>query len=129
MNLFEKALIVDDEYHIRKYMGLVLRSMGVTTICEASNGAEGVVAYLSEQPDLVLLDVNMPVMDGIEALLEIRSLNAEASIVMLTSIATRNTIEQAVDGGALHYIRKDTPRDELIALLSGLLMEKNQAVS
>jgi len=129
MNLIEKALIVDDEYHIRKYMSLVLRSMGVTTICEASNGAEGVEAYTREQPDLVLLDVNMPVMDGIEALLKIRSLNADASIVMLTSLATRHTIEQAVDGGALHYIRKDTPRAELIALLTGLLAERNQVVS
>jgi CheY-like chemotaxis protein len=129
MNLIEKALIVDDEYHIRKYMGLVLRSMGVTTICEATTGAEGVDAYTREQPDLVLLDVNMPVMDGIEALLKIRSINADASIVMLTSLATRHTIEQAVDGGALHYIRKDTPRAELIALLTGLLAEKNQVVS
>lgn len=129
MNLIEKALIVDDEYHIRKYMGLVLRSMGVTTICEATTGAEGVDAYTREQPDLVLLDVNMPVMDGIEALLKIRSINAEASIVMLTSLATRHTIEQAVDGGALHYIRKDTPRAELIALLTGLLAEKNQVVT
>jgi two-component system chemotaxis response regulator CheY len=129
MNLIEKALIVDDEYHIRKYMSLVLRSMGVTTVCEASNGAEGVDAYVREQPDLVLLDVNMPVMDGIEALLKIRSLDADASIVMLTSLANRHTIEQAVDGGALHYIRKDTPRDELIALLNGLLAERNQAVS
>ncbi len=129
MNLIEKALIVDDEYHIRKYISLVLRSMGVATICEASNGAEGVDAFEREQPDLVLLDVNMPIMDGIEALLKIRSLKPDACIVMLTSLATRHTVEQAIEGGALHYIRKDTPRDELIALLNGTLAEKNLVVS
>ena len=129
MSLIEKALIIDDEKHIRKYIGLVLRSLGATTICEASNGAEGVEAYLREQPDLVLLDVNMPVMNGIETLRRIRSFNGQASVVMLTSSATRQTIEEAVDEGALHYIRKDTQRDELIALLSELLVEKNQIVN
>ena len=129
MNLIEKALIIDDEYHIRKYIGLVLRSMGVTTICEASNGADGVALYAREQPDLVLLDVNMPIMDGIDALRKIRSLDADANVVMLSSLANRHTIEQSVDSGALHYIRKDTPRDELIALLTVIVAEKNQPVS
>ena len=129
MNLIEKALIIDDEYHIRKYIGLVLRSMGVTTICDAANGADGVETYIREQPDLVLLDVNMPLMDGIETLVKIRSFDADASVIMLSSLANRHTIEQSVDGGALHYIRKDTPRDELISLLTVLLIERNQTLS
>jgi CheY-like chemotaxis protein len=124
MNLIEKALIIDDEYHIRKYIGLVLRSMGVTTICDATNGADGVEAYIREQPDLVLLDVNMPLMDGIETLVKIRRFDADASVIMLSSLANRHTIEQSVDGGALHYIRKDTPRVELISLLTVLLAER-----
>ena len=124
-----KALMVDDENHIRKYISLVLRSIGVTTICEATNGAKGVEAYAREQPDLVLLDVNMPVMDGIETLRHIRGLNAQACVIMLTSLATRHTIEAAADGGAVHYIRKDTQRDELVALLTDLLAEKNQIIN
>ena len=126
MSFTGKALIVDDENHIRKYIGLVLRSLGATTILEATNGAEGVETYEREKPDLVLLDVNMPVMDGIETLRKIRSFDAQASVVMLTSLATRLTIEEAIEGGALHYIRKDTPRDELIALLNEIVAEKNQ---
>ncbi|MFA6286065.1 MAG: response regulator transcription factor [Opitutaceae bacterium] len=118
-----KALIVDDEPHVRKYIGLVLRSIGVTTLVEAANGVEGFAAYQREKPDLVLLDVNMPVQDGLETLRQIRAFDPEASVVMLTSLTTRQTVETAVDQGALHYIRKDTPRDELIALLKQLLSE------
>lgn len=129
MNTPQKALIIDDENHIRKYINLVLRSLGVATIYEATNGAEGVETYAREQPDLVLLDVNMPVMDGIETLRHIRDLNTNACVIMLTSLATRHTIEEAADGGALHYIRKDTQRDELIALLTDLLAEKHHILN
>lgn len=121
MTFLGKALIVDDEPHVRKYIALILRSLGATAIVEASNGAEGFAAFQQERPDLVLLDVNMPVQDGIETLKQIRALDATASVVMLTSLSNRQTIEEAVDGGALHYIRKDTPRDEMIALLKELL--------
>lgn len=124
MTFTGKALIVDDEAHVRKYIGLVLRSIGATEIIEASNGAEGFVAYTKEKPDLVLLDVNMPVQDGIETLKQIRALDADATVIMLTSLTTRQTVEEAAESGALHYIRKDTPRDELIALLKELLNEE-----
>ena len=118
-----KALIIDDEPHVRKYIGLVLRSIGIATIVEAGNGVEGFAAYQREKPDLVLLDVNMPIQDGLETLKQIRSFDSEAVVIMLTSLTTRQTVEVAVDQGALHYIRKDTPRDELIVLLKQLLSE------
>jgi two-component system chemotaxis response regulator CheY len=123
MTFTGKALIVDDEPHIRKYIGLVLRSIGATEIIEASNGAEGFAAYTKENPDLVLLDVNMPVQDGIETLKQIRALDTDATVIMLTSLTNRQTVEEAAESGALHYIRKDTPRDELVALLKEILAE------
>jgi two-component system chemotaxis response regulator CheY len=123
MTFTGKALIVDDEPHIRKYIGLVLRSIGATEIIEASNGAEGFAAYTQEKPDLVLLDVNMPVQDGIETLKQIRALDTDATVIMLTSLTNRQTVEEAAESGALHYIRKDTPRDELVALLKEILAE------
>lgn len=125
MTFIGKALIVDDEPHVRKYIGLILRSLGATAIVEATNGAEGFAAFERERPDLVLLDVNMPVQDGIETLKQIRALDATASVVMLTSLSNRQTIEEAADGGALHYIRKDTPRDEMVALLREVLATEN----
>ena len=121
-----KALVVDDEPHVRKYIGLILRSIGASSVIEAENGAEGFAAYQRERPDLVLLDVNMPVQDGIATLKQIRAFNPEASVIILTSLATRQTIEEAADSGALHYLRKDTPRAELVALLTELLSENNE---
>lgn len=123
MTFTGKALLVDDEPHVRKYIGLVLRSLGATAVIEAGNGAEGFEAYRRERPDLVLLDVNMPVQDGLETLRQIQAFDPDATVIMLTSLATRQTIEEAAEGGALHYIRKDTPREELVALLKDLLAE------
>lgn len=123
MTFTGKALIIDDEPHVRKYIGLILRLIGATAIVEAAGGAEGFTVYQQERPNLVLLDVNMPGQDGIETLKQIRTYDADASVIMLTSLTTRQTIDEAVEGGALHYIRKDTPREELIALLKELLTE------
>ncbi len=129
MTFTGKALVVDDEPHVRKYIGLILKSLGATAIVEASNGAEGFAAFQQERPDLVLLDVNMPVQDGIETLKQIRSIDENASVIMLTSLSNRQTVEEAVEGGALHYIRKDTPRDELVALINEVLAAEDDAAN
>lgn len=124
MTFTGKALIVDDEPHVRKYISLILKSLGATALVEASNGREGFEAYTREKPDLVLLDVNMPVQDGIETLKQIRAHDPDALVVMLTSLANRQTVEEAADSGAAHYLRKDTPRDELLATLKEILAEQ-----
>jgi len=118
-----KALVVDDEPHIRKYIGLILKSLGASAIIEAANGAEGFAAYQRERPDLVLLDINMPVQDGMETIRQIRAFDPDAHVIMLSSLATRQNVEEAADLGALHYLRKDTPRAELVALLTESLSE------
>ncbi len=121
MTFTGKILVVDDEPHVRKYIALILRSLGATTILEAPNGAEGLFVYQKERPELVLLDINMPIMGGLETLKRIHMFDPDASVVMLTSLANRQTIEEAAEGGALNYIRKDTSREELSALLGELL--------
>jgi len=124
MPQINKVLLVDDEVHIRKYIGLVVKStLGVTTVIEASNGAEGVDLYKTEQPELVLMDINMPVRDGIEALEEILEHDADAIVVMLTSVSTRAAIEKAANLGASGYILKDTPREEIGRSLRELIDE------
>jgi two-component system chemotaxis response regulator CheY len=118
MNFQGTILLVDDEAHIRKYVGLILRQLGAPRIVEASNGEEGVAAYIRENPDLVLLDVNMPIMDGIETLKKLKQVDPDCVAVMLTSLANRQTIEQAIELGAANYIRKDTSREEITKALS-----------
>jgi CheY-like chemotaxis protein len=123
MSFQGKALVVDDEAHIRKYTSLLLRSLGVTQIVEATNGREAVALYGSERPDLVLMDVNMPELDGTEALRQITALDPDAVVIMLTSLATRQVIDETAQHGATYYLRKDTPRDEVLAQLRKIFEE------
>ncbi|MFT3781635.1 MAG: response regulator [Nibricoccus sp.] len=118
-----KVLLVDDEAHVRKFIALVLKQAGATTIVEAANGRDAVEVFKKEKPNLVLLDVNMPIQDGIQTLREIRTFDTESAIVMLTSLANRQTVEEALDLGADNYIRKDTPKDEILAALKQTIAE------
>jgi two-component system chemotaxis response regulator CheY len=117
MNFDGKILIADDEGHVRKFIALIARQLGAPTIIEAANGQEAVAVYEREKPDLVLLDVNMPIQDGLETLKQITAADPSAVVVMLTSLANRETIEEALRLGAANYIRKDTPKDEILAAL------------
>ncbi len=117
----KKVLLIDDEAHIRKFLSLVVRSMGGPAVIEVSNGDDGIDRYREERPDLVLLDVNMPGMDGIDTLKAIIAIDPNATVVMVTSLANRQTIEQAIEAGAAGYIRKDTTRDEILSILNACL--------
>lgn len=117
MSFNGKILLVDDEAHVRKYIGLIVRQLGSPTVIEASNGREAVELYQTARPDLVLLDVNMPLQDGIQTLKQLNQIDPECVVVMMTSLASRQIIEEAAELGAANYIRKDTPKDEILALL------------
>lgn len=116
-------LIVDDEPHIRKYIGLILRKLGTPTILEASNGEEALAAFAQHQPDLVLMDVNMPIMDGIQALERINAEHPASLVVMLTSLATRNVVERCLELGAVNFVRKDTPKETMTKVLRDTIAE------
>jgi two-component system chemotaxis response regulator CheY len=118
MNFKGTVLIVDDESHIRKFVVLILRTLGITSVVEASNGEEAIATYQRIKPDLVLLDVNMPQLDGIETLRRLKQADPDCIVIMLTSLANRSTIEQALELGAANYIRKDTPKDEIAKSLT-----------
>ena len=112
------VLIVDDEPHIRKYIGLILRKFGNPTIVEAANGEEATALFPQHNPDLVLLDVNMPMMDGLQCLERLHAEHPDALVVMLTSLATRNVVERCLELGAVNFVRKDTPKDVMAKVLA-----------
>jgi len=118
-----KVLLTDDEAHIRKFIGLVLKRLGSPVIIEAANGQEAVALYTKHSPDLVLMDVNMPVMDGVQALTQIKKDDPDALVIMLTSLTNRQVVEQCANLGALDYLRKDLPRDEMITQLTQIIDE------
>ncbi len=123
MNCPQTILLTDDEAHIRKFIGLILRKFDNPRILEAGDGAQAVALYQEHQPDLVLLDVNMPHLDGVEALARIRALDGNAVVIMLTSLANRQTVEECLRLGAADYVRKDTPREEMTARFEQVIAE------
>jgi CheY-like chemotaxis protein len=119
MTLTGDIIIVDDEAHVRRYLSLIVRTLGPVQIHEAPNGEAAVdlLASLRAQPVLILLDVNMPGIDGIETLRRIRAAGYRQAAVMTTSLANRQTIEDAIAAGADHYLRKDSSREDILAAI------------
>jgi len=118
MNFQGTILLVDDEPHIRKFVGLILKQLGASHIIEAGNGQEALATYERENPDLVLLDISMPIMDGLATLRNLKALDPDCVVIMLTSIVNRQSIDEALSLGAVNYIRKDTPKEEIARALT-----------
>ena len=87
---------------------------GIDVVAAVSNGAEAVAAVAEYEPDVVLLDISMPEMDGIEATRRIAESGAATRIVILTASAGRESILRAIDAGALGYLLKDSPPADLL---------------
>ena len=88
---------------------------------EASNGQEGLAILKTDTPDLVLLDINMIGSNGLQVLHEMREIDTQCRIVMLTSVDARMSIEQALNEGANGYVLKDKSEEELAEILRGLV--------
>ncbi len=108
-----RVLIVDDEPHVRAYLRLILSGMGAAEIKEAADSPNALLMYSHLKPELVLLDVNLPGEDGLAILEKIIARDPEARVVMMTAVASREIVEKCAALGALNYVRKDTPRDQI----------------
>ena len=106
----KKILIVDDDKHIRLSMVDHLKKALDVDCIEAENGKEGLAKILVEKPDLVLLDVNMPIMDGFEVLNKIRSSSVESlkktPIIMLTGTSEKSVVMNILKMGVSGYLKK-----------------------
>ncbi|MBZ5592475.1 MAG: response regulator transcription factor [Acidobacteriia bacterium] len=120
MNDVYKLLIVDDEPALRKALRTSL-SAGGFDVAEARNGDEALAVLRNSPVDLVLLDINMPGMSGIDACRRIRSLSAQTGIVMVTVRDTEEDKVQALEAGADDFITKPYRLRELIARLRAVL--------
>ncbi|MDR2873018.1 MAG: response regulator [Xanthomonadaceae bacterium] len=108
-----RVLIADNDKLVRNLIKAVLMPLDCEIVGEAENGSEAVALYKGKRPDIVLLDVNMPVMDGMEALGEIIAFDKDAVVIMLTAISDLDTVQTAIKRGAAHYIVKGTPPQEM----------------
>lgn len=110
------VLLVDDEMLVRAGLRLVLDGRDGITICgEAADGLAGVQAVGALRPDVVLMDVRMPVLDGIEATRRITATQGAPAVVMLTAFDTEAFVADALEAGAQGFLLKSSPPDELAA--------------
>ena len=112
-----RVLVIDDEMEVRTWLKGLLISLGCEIAGEAENGREGLELFKKERPDLVLLDLNMPVMTGVEALDFILGEDPEANVIMLTSVTDEKVIQDRMIKGAQYYLPKHNPPDKIKAAL------------
>lgn len=124
-----RVLIADDENHIRLLMKSAMAKVGFQVIGLATDGQEAVDLFQKTKPDLLLLDINMPVKTGEVALKEILSQNPDANIIMLTSVADTETVMECINMGAANYIRKDTPLKEIVNIVKDTWVASRKAGS
>ena len=107
-----KVLVVDDEETIRSSLSLLLKSN--FKVLTAEDGVEALQVYDTETPDIVLLDLMMPRLDGIETLKKLRERNLEVPVIMLSAANTVKSAVQAMKLGALDYLNKPSYPLDLI---------------
>lgn len=114
----KRVLIVDDSPMIHNMLRKTLEVNGFVVCGDASNGREGVELYKIEKPDIVFMDVTMPIMDGLEALVAIRAFDSQAKVIMLTAMGDEEIVAQAETGGASAFLKKPFNDFKIISAIS-----------
>lgn len=110
-----RILIADDHSVVREgLVSLIKRKSDMVVVAEASNGREAVDLWKKHRPDITLLDLRMPELDGVGAIKEIRELDETAHVIVLTTFDGDEDIYRAIKAGAKAYLLKDTARDALV---------------
>lgn len=119
------VLVVDDHALVRTgVVNILSHEPDLRVVAEASNGAEAVVEFAKHRPDVVLLDLRMPVMEGVEAVRQIREVDPGAKVIVLTTYDTDEDISRALKAGAKAYVLKDITPDELVACIHDVMKGK-----
>jgi DNA-binding NarL/FixJ family response regulator len=110
-----RLLIVDDHPVVRRGLSdLFARAEDIEVVGTAADGVEAVTLSLKQNPDIVLMDLSMPNMDGMEATRFLLRSCPDARVVMLTSFSGKERVKEALRSGAVGYLLKDAPTEELI---------------
>lgn len=116
-----KILVVDDAAFMRMMVKDALSKGGFTDVTEASDGAQAVEEFEKISPDLVIMDITMPNMDGLQALKEIKSRHPEATVVMCSAMGQESMVIEAIKSGAKDFIVKPFKADRILKTVNNIL--------
>lgn len=116
----KRVLIVDDAIFMRKSLSLILKKTGFEIVGEADNGINGVLKYAELKPDLVTMDITMPFMDGITALKEIKKIDTNAKVIMVSAMGQEAYVREAIVAGAKSFIVKPFKENHVIKVLESI---------
>lgn len=115
-----KILVCDDSLLIRKKLKEVLKNCGCENILEASDGQAAIELYKESKPDLVFMDIIMPIKNGIEAVKEIIEFDKNAKVVMASSAGTKEHVKEAIKVGAFEFVQKPWEKEQINKILLNL---------
>jgi two-component system chemotaxis response regulator CheY len=119
-----KILVVDDASFMRAVLKDILHANGFTNIYEASDGTLAVDGFRKYKPDIVTMDVNMPNMDGVQALRSILQIDPRAKVIMVTSVEQRHVVQEAMKLGAKDYVVKPFERNMVSTVVNRVLRSR-----
>jgi two-component system chemotaxis response regulator CheY len=114
-------MIVDDAAFMRMMLKDILTKNGFTVVGEAENGAVAVDKYMELQPDLTIMDITMPEMDGLQAVKEIRKLDSKARVIMCSAMGQQSMVIEAIQSGARDFVVKPFQADRVVEAVTKAL--------
>ncbi len=117
-----QVLVVDDAAFLRAMLRDILEAAGHEVLSEAANGVEAIEKYKSFRPDVVTMDITMPVMEGLEALRQIKAFDANARIIMCSAMGQRDMIMEAIRSGASDFLVKPFQSARVVEAINKTLM-------
>ena len=112
-----KIMIVDDSRILRKILTTTLTEAGHEVIADAGNGKEALLLLEKVHPDIITLDITMPVMDGLEALPKIKEAHPEITVVMVSAAGQKKKVMEALKNGASDFLQKPFEPEDVISVL------------
>jgi DNA-binding NarL/FixJ family response regulator len=121
-----KILVVDDSIVMRRNLQTILTEAGHEVVGQAINGKQAVISYTELKPDLVTMDISMPIMSGVDAVSHIINKDPKAKIIMISALNQKQMVFEALNNGAKHYIIKPIDPGILLTVINEVLDDNDE---